>query len=380
MPLIPYCVRVETAEDLEYELNLALLPLLSDKIFGVEIDQTKPGPPAQRNIYAAFSYSTGAPVIPTSFRFRAFSSTDESNVILLINQFIAANPAYFFSEVFFFYRPQSNNPNEGVSAGIFYNVTAAANVNWGGGAGAIVPGGPAGGDLTGNYPNPTVAGIRGILIAATPPSQGQQYVYDAVSGKIVPALVLNYYVSLAAAVAAEPFVVGTFVVISPGTPASQAGTYQVVANTGNPADFTKISDSTDTASEVGVVDAGDFFAGNNVETVLQEVGGGTIKPTATVPLLVATNTLDSVSKANFGAVCWDLTFVNGTLRYTCNARATHDGTNATLTEYGGDAGPGVGVLPFTLDATITGANILLTATAIGLGWTAYVRRISALPA
>jgi hypothetical protein len=383
MPLTPYCVRVETAEDLEYEVNLALLPLLANKIFGVEIDQTKPGPPAQRNIYAAFTYSDGAPVIPTPFRFRAFSSTDESSVILLINQFIAANPAYFFSEVFFFYRPQSNNPNEGVSAGIFYNVTAAVDANWGGGAGANVPGGPAGGDLSGNYPNPTVAGIRGIPIAATPPSQFQTYVYDAVSGELVPALVIKYYVSLAAAVAAEPFVLGTTVVISPGSPTSEAGTYQVTANTGNPADFTKLSDLTDTASEVGIVDAGGYFPGaTNVEEALQQVGAG-LSGAVTIPLPDgATTVLDTLAKANYGEADWSMEFVKGILRFSCDGHATHNDTTAVFTEDAESVGPGITVLPFSLDANIVGANLVLSVTvnALATGWTCFLKRTGALPA
>lgn len=378
MPLTPFCVRVESAEDLEFDVNAALAPLLSNRIFGIDIDQSKPGPFFTKNIFCEFSYTTGSPVIPTPFQVRIFEANAEPEVLILLNQFIAANPTYFFSEVYFFYRTETPNPNQGVSAAIFYNVTAAAGSNWWCGTGGAS--GVAGGDLTGVYPNPTVAGIRGIPVSTTPPSAGQIYVYDALINQIVPVTTPAYFISGAAAQAAAlilPFVNGTFVIISPGSPTSEAGTYQVTANGGIafPADYTKVSDLTDTASEVGIVDVGNFYSGTNVEDALQEIGAGLVSgPTGA--LLVATNIIDTVVITACEGGTWEILLENGTLRYKTMLAVAHDDTNATVSEFGSDPGPGVGVLPVTFDADINAGNLRILATATILGWSYRVRRLT----
>ena len=160
MAITPVAFRVASATDMEAALNVALAPLTNVIISGVEIDQVRSGPFADRNLYAVFNYNAaGAFPIATAFQAKVFSYADEAQVILLIDQFIAANPTYFFSESFFSYRSTSPDPDQFVFGVIFYNATAGASINWAGG------GSGGGGGSTSGYGTPTAEPASRALTA-----------------------------------------------------------------------------------------------------------------------------------------------------------------------------------------------------------------------
>jgi hypothetical protein len=240
------------------------------------------------------------------------------------------------------------------------------------------PTGAAGGDLGGDYPNPSVVKVGGTPInTLVAPVAGATWVYDSVSGKMILRVPFRYFASGALAAAAAPLLNGTFVVLNPGSPTSEAGTYQVATNQGAafPGDYTKISDSTDTASEVGIVDTGNNYAESDVEGALAAIGGGSILPQIKA-VAMGDNVLDRVVSATYGTGVWIVTMVKGNLRLVTTLSVAHNGTAAVIVQSGTVVGPGITTPPFTFDAALVDTDLCLMVNATDTGWSGRVRRIA----
>lgn len=377
MAIVIVSVSGSSPAKLAQAVNAALAPLTGKRILCVDFDGGDAASNNTLELAVTITYETGV-ASTVAYQCGILQAKQASEMQGQANAVIAANPGYFWAPLLFAY-----TVNEGMRTAPYYGLLiyntdlAQGYANWGGSGGA--PAGAVGGDLAGTLPNPTVVGLRGVPLSATPITSGQTYVYDATTGKLVPSLILQYYVSGAAAAATAPHVNGTFVVISPGSPTSEAGTYQVSANGGAafPADYTKISDTTDTASEVGIVDVGNFYTSTNVEGALQELGPlVAAAPQAQGALPNASTTvMDQVAVATYGAVDWEIELVNGTQRYQSSVHATTDGATATGVEDGIVIGPGVVTTPFTIDVDVSAGNLRLTAALTAPGWSYRVRRL-----
>jgi hypothetical protein len=250
-------------------VNALLAPIVDIGVVGWQFSRKDEARRIGQYLDVTIAYTTpGDRVLTSPFKVAAFSGKSLDDAIGLLESFMALHPSWVYMPPIIDRQGEGQLSTSPYLVFTLYSADPAASQNILG----TGPAGPAAGDLSGSYPNPAVARIQGVPVAVSTPSIGQSLTFDG--GAWSPSTSVRYFSSAASATAAaavSPFLVGTTVII---TATADKGTYQITSDGGThfPADYTLISTTATTASDVGVVDAGGYFAATTVETALQEVG------------------------------------------------------------------------------------------------------------
>jgi hypothetical protein len=145
----------------EAAMNAVLAPLTSHLIGGWDAQTTGALPAYVREFRGILDVATGGTVIATPYQVKAIEAQSDTQAAALATAFIAANPLAFFAPGLYRYTDQLPNiTNRSIYFLLTNSVLANGQANWAPGYVVAGASGPAGGDLGGTYPNPTVVKWR----------------------------------------------------------------------------------------------------------------------------------------------------------------------------------------------------------------------------
>lgn len=382
MALTTVAVTAETIGDtvaslgIESTFDAALAAITNNLITTVQVDakdrQSRQG--KFFSVELAYDNAAAPATLLSPYQLRVFDGRTLDEALTDAAAFRTANPTYFFPAPLF---GLINHYHAASRPFIVYQIytTDGTNgpLNWSAEGSPLL----LAGDVTGVIGANTVERIRNTNVDGAPAAGGQQLIYDAVSGNL-QWYSLPVYTSLANAAADQANqIIGARVVIFGSAGGAEDGTYQLTAKTGAAGDYTKISDHTDTASEVLIVDAGGFYTASEVESALQELGGAVLGGISYSGLTAGTTVIDSIAIATYRGATWEVTTDDGAGNVEIfTVQASHDGATAQYTV----TGPGPqGTVPVTASVAVNGANLELSLTITGGStWEGRVLRRPAL--